>query len=113
VDPTLVLEGYSDEEAMRVVEVALLCTQSVGTMRPTMTRVVELLTGGAEIEIPEVAGSAKPRSFTLNSLGAGTLAWKEKSSKDSKTGSSPKSDEQGSRRDSSATATYVSAIEPR
>jgi hypothetical protein len=99
---------------MRVVEVALLCTQSVGTMRPTMTRVVELLTGGGEIEIAEVAGSAKPRSFTLNGLGAGTLAWKEKSSsKDIKTGSSPKSDEQGSQRDSSATATYVSAIEPR
>jgi hypothetical protein len=99
---------------MRVVEVALLCTQSVGTMRPTMTRVVELLTGGAEIEIPDVAGSSKPRFFTLNSLGAGTLAWKEKSSlKDIKTGSAPKSDEQGSQRDSSATATYVSAIEPR
>jgi hypothetical protein len=114
MDPTLVREGYSDEDAMRVVEVALLCTQSVGTMRPTMTRVVELLTGGAEIEIPEVAGSSKPRLFTLNGLGAGTLAWKEKSSsKDIKTGSSPKSDEQGSRRDSSATATYVSAIEPR
>ncbi len=97
---------------MRVIEVALLCTQSVGTMRPTMTRVVELLTGGAEIEIPEVAGSAKPRLFTLNSLRPGTFSWKDKSAK--KHSSSQDSEEQGSQPAiPSATISYMSTIEPR
>lgn len=114
VDKALLGDQYSEEEAMRVIEVALLCTQSVGTMRPTMTRVVELLTGGAEIEIPEVAGSAKPRLFTLNSLRPGTFSWKDKSSKNSKHSSSQDSEEQGSQPTiASATISYMSTIEPR
>lgn len=114
MDQALLGDQYSEEEAMRVIEVALLCTQSVGTMRPTMTRVVELLTGGAEIEIPEVAGSAKPRLFTLNSLRPGTFSWKDKSAKNSKHSSSQDSEEQGSQPAlASATISYMSTIEPR
>ncbi|KAH8940794.1 hypothetical protein BDL97_14G003900 [Sphagnum fallax] len=114
VDQALLGDQYSEEEAMRVIEVALLCTQSVGMMRPTMTRVVELLTGGAEIEIPEVAGSAKPRLFTLNSLRPGTFSWKDKSSKNGKHSSSQDSEEQGSQPAiASATISYMSTIEPR
>jgi serine/threonine protein kinase len=113
VDQALLGDQYSEEEAMRVIEVALLCTQSVGMMRPTMTRVVELLTGGAEIEIPEVAGSAKPRLFTLNSLRPGTFSWKDKSSKNGKHSSSQDSEEQGSQPAiASATISYMSTIEP-
>jgi len=114
VDQALLGDQYSEEDAMRVIEVALLCTQSVGMMRPTMTRVVELLTGGAEIEIPEVAGSAKPRLFTLNSLRPGTFSWKDKSSKNGKHSSSQDSEEQGSQPAiASATISYMSTIEPR
>jgi serine/threonine protein kinase len=115
VDPTLLGDEYSEEEAMRVVDVALHCTQSVGTMRPTMTRVVELLTHGADAEIPEVTGSSKPRLFTLNNLAPGgtTLAWSNNNSKiDSKHDSPPESEEQeGSR--ASIPSAAANLVEPR
>ena len=39
----------SKEEVLRVIEVALLCTQAAPTMRPSMSRVVAMLTGDVEI----------------------------------------------------------------
>jgi hypothetical protein len=108
VDQTLLGDEYSEEEVMRVIEVALLCTQSVGTMRPTMTRVVELLTHHTDMDVPEVDGSAKPRSFTLDTLGpsGNTLVWSDKS-KDGK----QSDQEQGSR--PSIPSTSTSIVEPR
>ncbi|KAH9556136.1 hypothetical protein CY35_07G010800 [Sphagnum magellanicum] len=108
VDQTLLGDEYLEEEVMRVIEVALLCTQSVGTMRPTMTRVVELLTHHTDMDVPEVDGSAKPRSFTLDTLGpsGNTLVWSDKS-KDGK----QSDQEQGSR--PSIPSTSTSIVEPR
>eukprot|EP00253_Pinus_taeda_P017303 PITA_17303 len=42
----------SEEEVLRVIKVALLCTQAVPTMRPSMSRVVAMLTGDVEINPP-------------------------------------------------------------
>ena len=39
----------SKEEVLRVIEVALLCTQAVPTMRPKMSQVVAMLTSAVEI----------------------------------------------------------------
>ncbi|CAM6002076.1 unnamed protein product [Sphagnum balticum] len=69
MDPSL-LEGpgYSEEEALRVVTIALLCTQSEPTMRPTMTRVVAMLVGDSNTEIPPILKSSKLRPLVLTEL---------------------------------------------
>eukprot|EP00253_Pinus_taeda_P024488 PITA_24488 len=47
MDPTL--EGsYSCEEGIRVIKIGLLCTQAGATLRPSMSQVVLMLTGGEE-----------------------------------------------------------------
>ncbi|KAJ0975922.1 hypothetical protein J5N97_017887 [Dioscorea zingiberensis] len=50
IDP--MLPSFNEEEARRVIGVALLCTQSSSSLRPPMSRVVAMLTG--DIEITEV-----------------------------------------------------------
>lgn len=48
VDPTL--EGqYPREQALRVIRIALLCTQGPWTLRPTMSQVVSMLINNLEI----------------------------------------------------------------
>ncbi|KAL5577912.1 hypothetical protein UlMin_019611 [Ulmus minor] len=47
VDPKL--DKFDDEEAARLIKVALLCTQGSPSMRPPMSRVVAMLTGDIEI----------------------------------------------------------------
>ena len=48
VDPTL--EGqYPREQALRVIRIALLCTQGPWTLRPTMSQVVLMLSNNSEI----------------------------------------------------------------
>ena len=44
--------SYVEDEVLRVVHVALLCTQAVASTRPAMTRVVAMLVG--DVEIPTV-----------------------------------------------------------
>lgn len=44
VDPTLASD-YSEEEAMLMLNVALMCTNASPTLRPTMSQVVSLLEG--------------------------------------------------------------------
>ncbi|XP_072961941.1 probable LRR receptor-like serine/threonine-protein kinase At1g56130 isoform X1 [Typha angustifolia] len=46
------LQSYDKEEATRVIGVALLCTQASPLQRPSMSRVVAMLTG--DIEVSEV-----------------------------------------------------------
>ena len=43
VDGSLDHEEYMPEEVIRIIEIALLCTQSVVASRPTMSEVVVLL----------------------------------------------------------------------
>nr|CAB3452508.1 unnamed protein product [Digitaria exilis] len=47
MDPRL--EEFDTEEALRVIHVALICTQGSPHQRPTMSRVVAMLTGKAEV----------------------------------------------------------------
>jgi serine/threonine protein kinase/Leucine-rich repeat (LRR) protein len=61
----------SKEEVLRVIEVALLCTQAVPTMRPKMSRVVAMLTGDAEI-IPVASRPAYIKDFQYNNAISGT-----------------------------------------
>lgn len=56
----------SNEEVLRVIEVALLCTQAVPTMRPPMSRVVAMLTGDVE-EIPVASRPGYIQDFQHNS----------------------------------------------
>lgn len=43
------LEEFNAEEAFRVIRVALLCMQGSPHQRPSMSRVVAMLTGKAEV----------------------------------------------------------------
>ncbi|WCJ28452.1 Leucine-rich repeat transmembrane protein kinase [Euphorbia peplus] len=47
LDPSLM--GFNENEALRVIGVALLCTQASPLLRPTMSRVVAMLTGDIEV----------------------------------------------------------------
>ncbi|KAE8696228.1 putative LRR receptor-like serine/threonine-protein kinase [Hibiscus syriacus] len=47
IDPTLV--EFEENEALRVMRVALLCTQTSPSMRPSMSRVVGMLAGDSEV----------------------------------------------------------------
>lgn len=58
VDSTLL--KFDEEEALRMIRVALLCTQASPMMRPSMSRVVAMLTG--DIEVTPVA--SKPSYLT-------------------------------------------------
>ncbi|GLJ51881.1 hypothetical protein SUGI_1102160 [Cryptomeria japonica] len=44
------MEGYSDEEVVRVINLALLCIQGAASNRPSMSEVVTLLLSKAEID---------------------------------------------------------------
>ncbi|KAJ4705812.1 putative LRR receptor-like kinase [Melia azedarach] len=54
------LSEFSEEEVKRLIGVALLCTQSVPTLRPSMSRVVAMLSG--DMEVSRVA--SKPGYLT-------------------------------------------------
>lgn len=47
VDPKL--NSFNEEEAKKMLGIALLCTQASPMMRPSMSRVVVMLTGDAEV----------------------------------------------------------------
>lgn len=47
MDPTL--SSYDKEEAIRMIGVALLCTQTSPSLRPPMSRVVNMLVGDIEV----------------------------------------------------------------
>jgi hypothetical protein len=55
LDPTITWCDDSIGESIRVIEMGLLCTHSRATLRPTMTSVVSILTGGSEVLIPKLA----------------------------------------------------------
>ncbi|KAM7271359.1 hypothetical protein ACFE04_030573 [Oxalis oulophora] len=58
VDPSLT--NFNKDEALRVMGISLLCTQASPSMRPSMSRVVAMLTG--DIEMPNVI--SKPSYLT-------------------------------------------------
>eukprot|EP01018_Ginkgo_biloba_P008787 Gb_27932 [translate_table: standard] len=50
IDPNI-KENYRKEEALRVLQVALLCTQASSTLRPTMSEVIQML-ANKEFNLP-------------------------------------------------------------
>uniref|UniRef100_A0A8I6XGB8 Serine/threonine-protein kinase n=1 Tax=Hordeum vulgare subsp. vulgare TaxID=112509 RepID=A0A8I6XGB8_HORVV len=58
LDPRL--EEFDSEEVLRAIKVALLCTQGSPHQRPSMSRVVAMLTG--DVEAPDVV--TKPSYIT-------------------------------------------------
>ena len=65
LDPSLV-EDASPEDVIRVIEVALLCTQLVASLRPSMAQVVQMLAGEMQVE---ARNAVKPTFFALESAG--------------------------------------------
>lgn len=57
LDPTIAWTKTSIDNALRVVELALVCTHSRATMRPTMSNVVSILTESG-IEMPKPTKTA-------------------------------------------------------
>ncbi|OIW11600.1 hypothetical protein TanjilG_15294 [Lupinus angustifolius] len=53
VDPDLGTE-YSEEEAMRMIQMALICTNPSPTLRPLMSSVVSMLEGDTPIQVPKI-----------------------------------------------------------
>ncbi|CAL0326494.1 unnamed protein product [Lupinus luteus] len=53
VDPDLGTE-YSQEEAMRMIQIALICTNPSPTLRPLMSSVVSMLEGNTPIQVPKI-----------------------------------------------------------
>jgi hypothetical protein len=58
LDPRL--EEFNSEEVLRAIKVALICTQGSPHQRPSMSRVVAMLTG--DVEAPDVV--TKPSYIT-------------------------------------------------
>ena len=57
VDPRLGSD-YSEEEAMRMLNLALLCTNPSPTLRPPMSSVVSMLKGTSPIQAPIIKHTA-------------------------------------------------------
>lgn len=75
VDPEL--ENYPEEEMLRFIKVALLCTQATSQQRPSMKQVVNMLSNQTEIDLqnvvaPGVLKEPRPRTGGFGGLTADT-----------------------------------------
>ncbi|CAM0902803.1 unnamed protein product [Alopecurus aequalis] len=70
VDPKL--SKYNSEEVLRVIRVALICTQGSPHRRPSMSKVVAMLTGDADMSAEEVI---KPSYITEWQVKAGSSSY--------------------------------------
>ncbi|XP_062096584.1 probable LRR receptor-like serine/threonine-protein kinase At1g56140 isoform X2 [Humulus lupulus] len=86
IDPSLT--EFDAKEAIRIIRVALLCTQGSPTIRPSMSRVIGMLAGDSEIE----NARSKPSyltdmdykdTTTISSMGFSSEAYTPGSSKES------------------------------
>ncbi|XP_022136550.1 probable LRR receptor-like serine/threonine-protein kinase At1g53440 [Momordica charantia] len=76
VDPSLG-SNYSKEEVMRMLQIALLCTNLSPTLRPTMSSVVSMLEGKLAIEVSNIKRNTADRDARFKAF--------EKLSQDSQT----------------------------
>lgn len=70
-DPNLMLHNYHDSniknEALRVMQIGLLCTQEVPSLRPSMSKVLEMLTKKEEpLPIPTSPPFIDEKTMELN-----------------------------------------------
>ena len=49
IDETLIKDEYNEADVMKTIEIALMCTQSPATLRPTMSEVVLMLSRGQSL----------------------------------------------------------------
>jgi hypothetical protein len=68
VDPTLILQDDERAEVLRLINIALLCSQDAAEQRPTMARVVAMLQHDTESEVLVVVASATSQERQLASL---------------------------------------------
>lgn len=76
------LATYGEEEVKRVIGVALLCSQASPMLRPSMSRVVAMLSGDAEVS----AVTSRPGYLTdwgFNDLNSSTDVFEMKETKTS------------------------------
>ena len=72
VDPTLILQDDERAEVLRLINIALLCSQDEAEQRPTMARVVAMLQHDTESEVVVLASVTKERQLdSLRLLGLG------------------------------------------
>lgn len=73
VDPDL--EEYPEEQMLRFIKVALLCTQATSHQRPSMKQVVHMLSNQTEIDLQNVVppGVLKEPRHHASNLGGLTL----------------------------------------
>lgn len=82
------LDTYVEDEVLRVLHVALLCTQAVASTRPSMTRVVAMLLG--DIDLPPITSgpgfivslmlSETPSNLTTSSFSTDSSGFRGKES---------------------------------
>ncbi|KAG8657548.1 hypothetical protein MANES_03G076600v8 [Manihot esculenta] len=82
VDP--ILMGFDEDEALRVIGVALLCTQASPITRPTMSRVVAMLSGDIEVS-PVTAKPSYLSDWDLKDINSETKTFAESEISSSKT----------------------------
>ena len=104
LDPTIAWTKTSIENALRVVELALVCTHSQATMRPTMSSVVSILTESG-IEMP------KPTKIDIRDYADLDLKFLGLSS--NTTSSSPQSSLKNECESSNCSSSIISTLEPR
>ncbi|XP_021636368.2 probable LRR receptor-like serine/threonine-protein kinase At1g56140 isoform X3 [Hevea brasiliensis] len=82
VDPSLM--GFDEDEALRVIGVALLCTQASPITRPTMSRVVAMLAGDIEVS-PVTAKPSYLSDWDLKDINSDTKTYTESEISSNKT----------------------------
>ncbi|KAF8391172.1 hypothetical protein HHK36_023473 [Tetracentron sinense] len=68
VDPSLG-SNFSREEAMRMLNIALLCTNSSPTLRPAMSAVVSMLEGQIPVQAPLVKRTSRNEDLRFKAFG--------------------------------------------
>ena len=68
VDPRLEFKSKFEKEILRVIQVALLCTNPSPALRPTMSTVVSMLEGRAEVHKLTVDSSLHGDEFSFSAM---------------------------------------------
>ncbi|CAM6127558.1 unnamed protein product [Calypogeia fissa] len=103
IDPRLKKADGLEEEILKVAQVALLCTQNA-VMRPSMARVVSLLSGDSDLAVPEMV---KPSLRHFDGLRPDSKSYRK-----TRQGESPESHYIFNSNFGSG-SNYVSNVEPR
>jgi serine/threonine protein kinase len=82
VDPDL--EKYPEEQMLRYIKVALLCTQATSQQRPSMKQVVNMLSNSTEINLQNVVPPGVLKEPRQRTRGFGSLAVDTSSSQSTK-----------------------------